>query len=73
MCTTNGARSLGLHVGKIEAGFGADRIADDLSAPCLDTLDQGSLEDALMNAVVCGAGGAQVVKATCMNGVRRDD
>lgn len=61
--TTDGARSLGLKTGRIEAGYDADFVVLDLSAPAL----AGWTPDSLLDAFIFGTGN-EAIASTCVGG-----
>jgi formimidoylglutamate deiminase len=65
--TEGGARSLGLPVGRIEAGREADFLAIDLAAPAL----AGWTEETLLDALLFGAGN-EAIAATAVGGAWQD-
>ena len=67
IATANGAKSLGLDAGRIEAGAWADFAAIDLAVPALRGCDETTLLDALVFGTANGA-----VAETCVGG-RWDD
>jgi len=62
--TTSGARSLGLPTGQLQAGMHADMAVIDLDAKAL----AGWQPETLMESLIFGCGGGQVVAATCVGG-----
>ena len=62
--TVAGARSLGLETGKIEAGLLADFALVDLDATAL----RGWHDESLMESIIFGASGEQVIQKTCVGG-----
>jgi len=63
IATINGARSLGLTAGRIEAGCWADFVVLDLAAPSL----AGWMPETLLDAFIFGTG-ESVIAATCVGG-----
>jgi len=63
MATTNGANSLAIHAGQIEAGCLADFVAVDLDHQSL----AGFSDETLLDAIIFGSGDG-VVAGTCVNG-----
>ncbi len=68
MATENGARSLGLRVGKIAKSYFADFVSLDMTASVLNAHDLEALNDCLLEATIFGASASQVIKSTCVNG-----
>lgn len=61
--TISGARSLGLHAGRIAAGAVADLVAIDLESPALD----GWTDDTLLDAFIFGTGN-EAIAEVCVGG-----